>query len=250
VEERLLEVFMDVQRGLPRQGPGNDASTLQALQLCGALPDRPRVLDIGCGPGMQTLALARALQCPVVAVDTAQEYLDQLRASVTAAGLQDTVSSLVADMHALPFSPASFDLIWSEGAAYIMGFDNALNTWRDLLAPKGRIAVTELAWTTDDPPTEVAEFFGQEYPAMKSVDQCVATMDDEGYDVLGHFVLPDAAWWDDYYEPLQHKLPALREKYAHDEEALAVVQSTTREIEMRRRFPATYGYVFLIGRLP
>ena len=50
-------------------------------------------------------------------------------------------------------------------------------------------------------------------------------------------------------EPPQHKLHTLREKYAGDQEALAVVQSTTREIEMRRSFAATYGYVFVVGQV-
>ena len=57
----LMEVFLDVQRGLPRQGPGCDESTQKALALCVGLPENPAVLDIGCGTGMQTVALAQAL---------------------------------------------------------------------------------------------------------------------------------------------------------------------------------------------
>ena len=48
-------------RALPQQGPGSDASTLRALRMLGELPDAPRVLDLGCGPGRQTLALARSI---------------------------------------------------------------------------------------------------------------------------------------------------------------------------------------------
>jgi len=62
-DRRLLNVFFEVQRGLPRQGPGCDESTLQALALC-RLPERPAILEIGCGPGMQTVELAKL---PVVA---------------------------------------------------------------------------------------------------------------------------------------------------------------------------------------
>ena len=54
----LHEVFLDVFLALPRQGPGNRACTLQALDACVGLPDRPRVLDLGCGTGAQTLDLA------------------------------------------------------------------------------------------------------------------------------------------------------------------------------------------------
>ena len=66
---RLLEVFFEVQRGLPRQGPGDNGSTNKALALCLGLPDKPSVLDIGCGPGMQTMALAEASSGSIIAVD-------------------------------------------------------------------------------------------------------------------------------------------------------------------------------------
>ncbi len=60
--------------------------------------------------------------------------------------------------------------------------------------------------------------------------------------------VPDAAWWDDYYTPLEARLPALRGRYANDPAALAVVESTAREIAMRRRYPQSYGYVLFAAR--
>ncbi len=71
----------------------------------------------------------------------------------------------------------------------------------------------------------------------------------QGYDVVGHFTLPDSAWWDDYYAPLADKLPKLRERYGGDDEALGVIAMTEQEIEMRRQFGDSYGYEFLVGRL-
>ena len=62
--DRLMEIMLDVHSGLPRQGPGDDESTLRALSLCTELPMRPSVLDVGCGPGMQTIALARSNKIP------------------------------------------------------------------------------------------------------------------------------------------------------------------------------------------
>jgi len=40
-------------------------------------------------------------------------------------------------MQALPFREASFDLIWSEGAVYVMGFDAGLAQWRRGSNPAG-----------------------------------------------------------------------------------------------------------------
>ncbi len=247
-DERLFEVFLDVQRGLPRQGPGCDASTLQALSLCAGLPERPHVLDIGCGPGMQTVALAKALDGPVTAVDLFPEYLEALRARASAAGVADRIKTVAGDMTALPFAAGCFDLIWAEGSAYIMGVTDALAAWKRLLRPGGFFAFTELVWLRPDPPAEVAAFFADEYPAMTDIEGVSATIRAGGYALLGQFTLPGSAWWDHYYGPLAAKLPALDRTYAGDDDALGVIESTRREIEMRRRFPEWYGYAFFVGR--
>ncbi len=247
---RLFEVFLDVQRGLPRQGPGCDESTLEALYLCSGLPEAPDVLDIGCGPGMQTVVLARAVGGHVTALDIHREYLDELNERAEAAGSAARIEILAGDMRKLPLSPESFDLIWSEGAAYVMGFEEALLEWRRLLEPRGFVAVSELVWLRPDPPREAAEFFADEYPAMADVETRLATLRACGYESRGHFTVPDSAWWEHYYTPLEAKLPLLREKYAGDREALGVIDTTQREIEMRRRFGDSYGYEFFVGRKP
>ena len=248
---RLFDVFMEAQRGLPRQGPGDDRSTREALALCGAFPERPMVLDIGCGPGMQTVALAEALpDAVVVAVDIHQEYLEILRRRASTAGVSERTHTVRGDMTALPVARESADLIWSEGAAYVMGVAAALAAWKLLLRPGGRLAYTELVWLRPDPPAEAAAFFADEYPAMGDMAGNLEALRTAGYEPLGHFILPDAAWWDHYYTPLESKLPALSARYAPDKAALGVVDATKREIGMRRRFPSCYGYAFFVGRKP
>jgi len=69
-----------------------------------------------------------------------------------------------------------------------------------------------------------------------------------GYESLGHFTLLDSASWDDYYGPLGAKLPDWYEKYAGDDDALNAIESTKREIEVRRLFPERYGYEFFVAQ--
>ncbi|MEO1092409.1 MAG: class I SAM-dependent methyltransferase [Pseudomonadota bacterium] len=246
--DALWKTFLDVQDGLPRQGPGDAASTRRALALCTGLPATPSVLDLGCGPGMQTLVLAEALAGPITAVDLVDGFLDQLRARAAAAGVADRVTALEADMGALPFPPESFDLLWAEGSAYSIGIGHALRSWTPLLRPGGYLAVTELVWLIDEPPAEAASFFAAEYPAMADVPTLLALVEGAGLEPMGHFVLPDTAWWTDYYTPLEAKLPTLRARYAADPDALAVVENTAREIDVRRRYGDAYGYAFAVGR--
>ena len=42
-----MDLFFEIHQDLPREGPGDDRSTAQALSMLQELPDVPRVLDIG-----------------------------------------------------------------------------------------------------------------------------------------------------------------------------------------------------------
>ena len=129
-----------------------------------------------------------------------------------------------------------------------MGVRDALKAWRPLLRHPGYVAFTELVWLDENPPSKVAEFFGNEYPAMTGIQEISEVVCESGYEPVGDFTLPDSAWWDDYYTPLVAKLPSLKDKYKADEEALRVVAMSEAEIEMRRRFDSWYGYHFFIAR--
>lgn len=247
-ESHRLAVFFDIQSNLPRQGPGDDDSTLRALSLCRDLPRRPAVLDVGCGPGMQTLTLAKKLNTTVVAADLHEQYLNELRIRAAAAGLEDRVEVRREDMRSLPFKSGAFDLVWAEGSAYNMGFESALTAWRPLLKPSGYVALSELVWLQPDAPLEVRSFFEREYPPMTDVATNLETIRRCGYDTVGHFTLPNDAWWKYYYTPLEARLAKLAAKYAADPVALEVIATSEAEIDMRRRHPQIYGYEFFVAQ--
>ena len=124
---------------MPRQGPGSNECTRKAYKLLSNLPPRPNILDVGCGSGMQTLELARISEGQITALDNYQPYLDDLKRRAEAAGLNNRIKTLNGSMFNLPFTDGSFDLIWSEGAIYIIGFKNGLIEWKPLLNRGGFI---------------------------------------------------------------------------------------------------------------
>lgn len=137
-DDLFFEAFIRLHRGLPRQSPGSEATTRHLLSLCGPLPDRPRVLDLGCGPGPSALLLAAEAGdrgADVTAVDLNDGFLDELRTAAAARGLADRVHAVKADMADLPYPDGSFDLLWSEGSAYNIGFASALARWKRLPHP-------------------------------------------------------------------------------------------------------------------
>ncbi|MFE0738041.1 GNAT family N-acetyltransferase [Streptomyces sp. NPDC058855] len=231
------EAFFALHHGLPRQGPGSDATTRRLLSLAGTLPERPRVLDLGCGPGRSALLLAAEAGARVTAVDTHEPFLDELRAAAVARGLDGLIRPVRADMAAPPFPDGSFDLVWAESSVFVVGFDRALAAWRRLLAPGGTLVLTECVWTTGEPGPQARAFWDPHYP-LRTVTANAAAAVAAGYHVLGTFLQPETDW-EEYYGPLA----------AHADAAdttlpgmAAAVAGARAEIALRREHGGEYGY--------
>jgi ubiquinone/menaquinone biosynthesis C-methylase UbiE len=248
MDDHITSVFYDVFNDLPRQGPGDAKSTGRALSVMTERPANPRILDVGCGTGAQTLDLARLIDGEILAVDNHQPFLDALQKKASEPGLSGRIRVLNSDMNDLHLGDQSFDIIWSEGAIYIMGFEKGLKEMQRLLKPSGYVAVTEVSWLKPEPPAELCEFWNREYPAIQSIDHNLNIVKEAGYSVISHFVLPESSWLNDYYKPLEARLWTMRSKYAGDESALAIVESCQLEIDLFRKYSDYYGYVFYVMR--
>ena len=81
-----MDYFMELYGALPRAGPGDNALTRKAFEMMEDLPPRPRILDIGCGPGMQTVELLRISGGTVVALDLLPQMITRVRKAAKCAG--------------------------------------------------------------------------------------------------------------------------------------------------------------------
>lgn len=245
---RFWQVFFEVYEPLPRQGPGSRACAEKALGLCHDLPPTPAVLDLGCGAGGQTLHLAALTSGSIVAIDSHAPNIARLGAAVAERGLAKRVHPVIGDMAKPDVPPESFDLIWSEGALYNIGIENALQICRGLLRAGGYLAFTDAVWRNENPPAEVKASFDVDYPTMGRTPDVLAAIERSGLRLVDHFTLPDDAWWDDFYRPMQSRIAELRAKHAADAEVIAVLEELAKEPEMHRRYSQYYAYEFFVAR--
>ena len=248
VSDRVTSLFHELFSGLPRQGPGAEASTRRALGLVPGVGPRTRVLDIGCGTGAQTLVLAESTPSRIVAVDIHPPFVDALNRKAHEQGIANRVEARVADMRRLDFADGSFDLLWCEGAIYNVGVEAGLRDWRRLLRPNGHVALTELCWRKRHPPAECAAFWHREYPAIRDTSALLEAMEACGYETLGHFPLPASAWWDDYYRPLQDNVSAFRKRHHNVPDAQELADECQREMDIWSDYSEFYGYEFCVLR--
>lgn len=244
------EVFFEIHSGLPREAPGTDVSTREALASVPALPADPLILDLGCGPGATAILLAGEMGGHVVGLDLHRPFLDAMRQRAGEAGLGSRVAAVHGRMESTPFAPGAFDLVWSEGALYSVGLPRGLGICWDALKPHGYLAFTEAVWLENEPPEEARRWWEGEYPAITTVEANLDLIEGAGFSTLEHFTLPESAWWA-YYAPLEARVDELRQRHAGERSALDVLAEAQAEIDMYRRFGRCYGYEFFVcGKAP
>ena len=242
-----MELIYSLYEGLRLKGPGSEASTLKAFSMLHGLPPAARIVDFGCGAGAASLVLAKATHGSVTAVDIHQPFLDELDTLAVHDGLAGQIKTVHADMGDPPFPDEAFDLVWSEGAIYNIGFEEGLRRWRRLLPQGGFVAVTEATWLSETPRRKATEFWAAEYPAMTSIEDNLTKVGAAGFDPIGHFALPSEDW-KNFYWPLEARLATFRSKHLENTEAQVLANGVQREIDIWKEFGSSYGYVFYLGK--
>ncbi|MBY8983224.1 MAG: class I SAM-dependent methyltransferase [Candidatus Lokiarchaeota archaeon] len=238
----LYEIFSD----LPRQGPGDPESTEKAFSFIKNLPPDLHIIDVGCGTGQQTLELAKLTNSKVIGLDNYQPFLDELKRKADIQGLSNRIEILNQSMFEMNFESNYFDIIWSEGAVYIYGFEKALGDWRKLLKKKGYFVVSEICWFKENPPIELSKFWKNECPFMKSIEENIKMIESKGFNLISHFKLPESSWWEYLYTPLEANIKKLLEKYKGKEDEINQINEVVNEIDMFRKYSPYYGYTFFI----
>jgi len=240
----ICEYFSSIDR----QGPGSDASTLQALSFMDPLTPKARIADLGCGTGSSAIILAKAAEAEIVALDLFPDFLDKLIHRASDEGVSDRIHPIVGSMDALPFEEESFDVIWSEGAIYNIGFERGLREWYKYIKPGGYVAISEVSWLTDERPDEIEQFWQDAYAEIDTIGNKVAQIQRCGYRLVAAFVLPDDCWITNYYIPQRQAQEMFLKKYPDCEIAASLVANQRHEAELYSKYKAHYGYVFFIAQ--
>lgn len=242
-------VFIDLHLRLPRQGPGSRADTEAALNLLPALKKRTSILDLGCGTGAQTfdlLALTEKSKTRLTAIDLMPQALHKLVHRAEDLGISENRLAIEhGDFEELDLQGETFDLLWSEGAIYVLGFQRGLEIWKKHLGPSGRMVVSEWTWLTDTPSPGASAFWRENYPGAQTIAGNIARAQAAGYTCLGTHIMPPATWEESYYGPMEKVIKEMKKEFAPtDLAARRVLAESEREIETFRKFGGEYTYVF------
>jgi ubiquinone/menaquinone biosynthesis C-methylase UbiE len=189
--------------------------------------ERPRILDAGRGSGVPTVELGKSYECDIVAVDIDRAKLALLEEKLSNSGLKDKISTVKCSIKEMSFKTDSFDIIWSEGSIFAVGFERGLREWGRFLKPGGFLAVHD------------------ERSDLETKIECISRC---GYDLLDYFVLDHTVWRDEFYAPLERKIDELISGYGDGPESSADLEKERREISLFKEDPRKFESVFFVLR--
>jgi len=241
----LIDLHLDAER----QGPGGETETKLAMNLAGLdRSSRLRIADIGCGTGASTILLAKELDADIVAVDFLPEFLKELQTRANDNLVADRITTLNCSMDALPFRVEEFDVIWSEGAVYNMGFEVGVSAWNRFLKPGGKLVVSEITWLSDKRPPDLQSHWEEEYPEIDVASEKFRILERNGYSPEAYFVLQAHCWLQNYYWPMQNRFDAFLKRHSRSNQAKAIVEAEKHEINLYEKYSAYYSYGFYVAK--
>lgn len=181
----------------------------------------PHILDVGCGSGIPTIELAQLSNARIIGIDIDQRALEKFNEKIKKFNLSDRVKTLKCSLLDMDFPSENFDIIWAEGVIQFIGFERALNEWYRMLKNNGFIVMH------DD---------------LSEKERKLKIIPKYGYKLINYFQLPDKAWWNDYFKPLELEI----EKLSINSKKVKSLKSHIKEINCYKKNPTKYRSMFFI----
>jgi SAM-dependent methyltransferase len=124
----------------------------RALEPLSNKPDVALAVDLGCGPGFQTMALAQLGFSPVIAIDTSSELLDELRSHGNNLPIQIEKADLRGLPAIVPAGQATVIVCMGDTLTHLPGKSDVralLHAIFDALHPGGILVITCRDLTTE-----------------------------------------------------------------------------------------------------
>ena len=185
--------------------------TQRAYRLLPSL-EQPRILDIGCGLGQQTMELARLSRGEVAGIDIDHSAVSKLQQRIDQANVGDRIKVFHVSLFDNKFDDDCFDIIWEEGVLHLLDASKSFAECRRLLKPNGYLVMHEtILW----------------------FESCQKTLQYFGFKLMDEHILPKHFWWTNYGAPLEERIRAYRSVHgdASDSKKIAEYESVVASIK-------------------
>ena len=128
------------------------------------------ILNVGCGIGVGPAYIARKYGCGVVGVDISAQMIAWARRRANEAGVADKVDLPIADVLALPFPAATFDIVTCESVLiFVADKRQAIQESVRVTKPGGYVGINKCFWFEEPTPEMAARVTAAIGPAIPTL---------------------------------------------------------------------------------
>jgi len=179
--------------------------------------EKPLILDVGCGSGVPTLALAERFNGNITAVDNDTKSINRLQEKVKKLNLSDRISIVNSSFLDIEFEENLFDIIVAEGFLNVIGFEKGFLKIIKLLKTNGYFIIHD-------------EFINH--------NKKIEFIENNNCKILDSFRLNEQIWWNDYYRCLEKEISSHRNK--------ELFNTDLDEIELYKQDSAQFNSVYYV----
>ena len=179
--------------------------------------EKPLILDVGCGSGVPTLALAEKIYGNITAVDNDTKSINRLAEKVNKLNLSDRISIVNSSFFDMDFEESLFDIIVAEGFLNVIGFEKGFLELINLLKTNGYFVIH------DD---------------FKNHKKKIEFIESNNCKVKDSFRLDEHIWWNDYYKCIEREISSQENK--------ELFKTDLHEIELYKQDPAQFNSIYYV----
>ena len=179
--------------------------------------ESPVILDMGCGTGVPSLAIAEKYEGTIYAIDSDAPSIERFREKASRSGLSNRINMIHGPVPDMIPQDMKFDIIIAEGLLNVIGFLNGLKIIKEVIRPGGYVII---------------------HDEMKDDETKRRMFTEHGFTLLDTFRLEKDIWWERYYKCLDLKI-----READDKEAF---KNELDEIDEFNRHPEQFSSTYYI----
>ena len=198
--------------------------TRQAYKTLPGL-NSPVILDIGCGTGVAALELAQLSNGTITGIDIDEQSIHIFNEKIKKQKLSDRIKAVKLSLFDINFPDESFDIIWSEGTIFVIGFEKGLEEWKRFLKKNGFLII---------------------HDEFKDHEKKISMIFGSGYTMIDCFMISSDIWWEEYFKPFEKHIKKLTNKFKNDPEVQNALRKEQNEIDTFKRNPQDCSSIFYI----
>jgi ubiquinone/menaquinone biosynthesis C-methylase UbiE len=182
--------------------------------------ENPLILDIGCGSGVPTLALAENYCGNIIAVDIDAKSINRLKEKVKELNLSNRISVFNSSLSDMKLEENQFDIIVAEGFLNNVGFKKGFLSLIKLLK-KNRYFII--------------------HDEFRNQNKKIEFVESNNCKVLDSFKLDEQVWWNDYYKCLEKEISSQK-----NQELFKFLNPDLREIKLFKKDSSQFNSAYYV----